>query len=208
MNFLKILKKKFFSEKLKKKLNLNDDVLKIIFEFSSININYFIKNNKIIFYCDRCKLIDNNINHYKFKDEYYQYCSECKKLVSEFEIDCDDNVFTSIKFPEFTGKLINEIMPYNAGFIGVSNISVSKKLLQICLELPTRFHYWYGDQVALKKIHDTKEFKISVLDSNYNYRLTDLSNYDKNIFVYHFKGRFKGLMKPFYERYSKYFENK
>ena len=65
-----------------------------------------------------------------------------------------------------------------------------------------------GFHLALKKIYDTKEFKISVLDSNYNYGLKNLSNYDKNIFVYHFKGRFKGLMKPFYERYSKYFENK
>ena len=112
-----------------------------------------------------------------------------------------NDTFQNIKFPEFTNKKINEVMPYNAGFIGVSNISISKKLLQLCLELPARFHYWYGDQVALKKIYDTKEFKISLLDSNYNYNVKDISNYDKKICVYHFKGRFKKLINPFYDKY-------
>ena len=160
-------------------------------------------------FLDSDMLINKNLN------EAFNLLKKKDLIITDRKVNfyLRDTVFvyehnTSIKFPEFTGKLINEVMPYNAGFIGVSNISVSKKLLQMCLELPTRFHYWYGDQVALKKIYDTKEFKISVLDSNYNYRLTDLSNYDKNIFVYHFKGRFKVLMKPFYERYSKYFENK
>ena len=63
---------------LNNKLNfyLIDDILKIILDFSSINIKFINKNNilyfnKFNFHCDRCKLIDNNINHYKFKDEYY-----------------------------------------------------------------------------------------------------------------------------------------
>ena len=112
-----------------------------------------------------------------------------------------NDTFQNIKFPEFTNKTINEVMPFNGGFLGVSNIFVQKKLLQIYLELPSKFHYWYGDQVALKKIYDTKEFKISLLDSNYNYNVKDISNYDKNICIYHFKGRFKKLINPFYEKY-------
>ena len=112
-----------------------------------------------------------------------------------------NDTFQNIKFPEFTNKTVNEVMPFNGGFLGVSNIAVQKKLLQIYLELPSKFHYWYGDQVALKKIYDTKEFKISLLDSNYNYNVKDISNYDKKICVYHFKGRFKKLINPFYEKY-------
>ena len=114
-----------------------------------------------------------------------------------------NDTFQNIKFPEFTNKTVNEVMPFNGGFLGVSNIAVQKKLLQIYLELPSKFHYWYGDQVALKKIYDTKEFKISLLDSNYNYNVKDISNYDKKICIYHFKGRFKKLMNPFYEKYFK-----
>ena len=114
-----------------------------------------------------------------------------------------NDTFQNIKFPEFTNKTVNEVMPFNGGFLGVSNIAVQKKLLQIYLELPSKFHYWYGDQVALKKIYDAKEFKISLLDSNYNYNVKDISNYDKKICIYHFKGRFKKLMNPFYEKYFK-----
>ncbi len=109
----------------------------------------------------------------------------------------------SIQYPEFTNKTINEVMPYNGGFIGASNIPVLKKLLQIYLDLPSKFYIWFGDQVALKKIYDAKEFKISVLGSNYNHNVKDISNYDKNICVYHFKGRFKKLINPFYDKYFK-----
>ena len=109
----------------------------------------------------------------------------------------------SVKYPEFTNKAINEVMPYNGGFIAASNISVLKKLLQIYSELPSKFHFWFGDQVALKKIYDAKEFKISVLGSNYNHNVKDISNYDKNICVYHFKGGFKKLINPFYDKYFK-----
>ena len=114
-----------------------------------------------------------------------------------------NDTFQNIKFPEFTNKTANEVMPFNGGFLGVSNIAVQKKLLQIYSELPSKFHYWYGDQVALKKLYDAKEFKISLLDSNYNYNVKDISNYDKNICIYHFKGRFKKLINPFYEKYIK-----
>ena len=109
----------------------------------------------------------------------------------------------SIKFPEFTNKTINEVMPYNGGFIGAGNTSVLKKLLQLYSDLPSKFHFWFGDQVALKKIYDAKEFKILVLDSNYNYSVKDISNYDKNICVFHFKGEFKKLINPFYDKYFK-----
>ena len=107
----------------------------------------------------------------------------------------------SIKFPEFTDKTSNEVMPFNGGFLGANNVTSLNKLLQIYLELPQKFHYWFGDQVALKKIYDTEEFKISVLGSNYNYNVKDISNYDKKICVYHFKGRFKKLINPFYDKY-------
>ena len=114
-----------------------------------------------------------------------------------------NDTFQNIKFPEFTNKTINEVMPYNGGFIGAGNISALKKLLQTYSELPSKFHWWFGDQIALKKIYDAKKFKILVLDSNYNYSVKDLSNYEKKICIYHFKGRLKKLMNPFYDKYFK-----
>jgi len=112
-----------------------------------------------------------------------------------------NDTFQNIKFPEFTNKTSNEVMPFNGGFLGANNVTSLNKLLQIYSKLPQKFHYWFGDQVALKKIYDSKEFKILVLDSNYNYNVKDISNYDKKICVYHFKGRFKKLINPFYDKY-------
>ena len=88
------------------------------------------------------------------------------------------DTFSNIKYPEFTNKTSNEVMPFNGGFLGSNNVTSFNKLLQIYLELPKKFHYWFGDQVALKKIYDTEEFKIAVLDSNYNYNVKDTKLYD------------------------------
>ena len=41
------------------------------------------------------------------------------------------------------------------------------------------------------------------LNSNYNYNLINIYNYDKKVCVYHFKGRFKKLINPFYDKYFK-----
>ena len=50
------------------------------------------------------------------------------------------DTFKNIKFPEFTNKKANEVMPFNAGFIGINNINSAKKLLNTCLNLQKRFH--------------------------------------------------------------------
>ena len=116
-----------------------------------------------------------------------------------------NDTFANTKYPEFTNKTTNDVMPFNAGFIGSNNTTSLKKLLKICLNLPQRFHYWYGDQVAQKKIFDTKEFKILVLDSKYNYMIEDVTEFDQNIYVYHFKGRYKELMEPFYQKFFEFY---
>ena len=136
----KIKNKKIISKNDTKILNryLNNNVLEIIFKFSSININFikykkkicltnkkginkllkFVSTNLFVFdkfkyHCDRCKLIDDNINHYKFKDEYYQFCYECKKLISEYKQDSDDDIYTLIEFPEGNIKEIRYYIKNN-----------------------------------------------------------------------------------------------
>ena len=61
------------------------------------------------------------------------------------------DTFLDTKYPEFTNKMVNDVMPFNAGFIAASSPKPLKELLQICKNLSERFHFWYGDQVAQKK---------------------------------------------------------
>ena len=116
-----------------------------------------------------------------------------------------NDTFSNIKYPEFTNKTTNDVMPFNGGFVASSNTISMEKLLEIFLGLPQRFHYWFGDQVAQKKIFDTNEFRILVLDSKYNYMIENVTEFNQKIYVYHFKGKYKEFMEPFYQKFSRYF---
>ena len=109
--------------------------------------------------------------------------------------------FQNVTFPEFTNKTINDVMPFNAGFIGINSLGAIDHLKQTCINLPKRFHFWYGDQYAQKIVYDEKIFKILVKDYKYNNSIKNLDNFSNDIHVYHFKGRFKNLIEPFYEKY-------
>ena len=117
---------------------------------------------------------------------------------SNFSIS--DN-FLNIHFPEFTDKTIKDVMPYNAGFIGVNSLKAIKYLETICLNLPKRFHFWYGDQYSQKLVYDSEKFNILVEDYKYNNSIKSLEQFDESVFIYHFKGRFKNLMEAFYKKY-------
>lgn len=54
-------------------------------------------------------------------------------------------------YPEFTGKMISQVMPYLFGAIATygNQSKTFCDLLKICKSLPDRFHRWYGDQYSL-----------------------------------------------------------
>ncbi len=109
--------------------------------------------------------------------------------------------FQNVTFPEFTNRTINEVMPFNAGFIGINSLDAINYIREKCIELPERFHFWYGDQYAQKIAHDSKLFRILIKDYRYNNSIKSLEGFDKDIYVFHFKGRFKNLIEPFYKKY-------
>ncbi len=63
-------------------------------------------------------------------------------------------------YPEFEGKFVGDVMPLLFGAIAICNgKNFFQELLNICLNLPERFHRWYGDQVALKlKMQEQESF--------------------------------------------------
>lgn len=53
-------------------------------------------------------------------------------------------------YPEFEGKTLGAVMPFLFGAMALCDGGpFFQRLLEICLQLPARFHRWYGDQVAL-----------------------------------------------------------
>ena len=177
---------------------------KYFFDFrpASFMVNRFESQIEIIkkfgptIFCDSDMIISKNLN--KIFEEIKKYDLIFTERRKDFYIK---DTFKNIKFPEFTNKKANEVMPFNAGFIGINNINSAKKLLNTCLNLQKRFHFWYGDQISQKKIFDLQKFKILILDSYYNFTIGNLNEFNENVYVYHFKGRAKKLMKPFFDKY-------
>ena len=53
-------------------------------------------------------------------------------------------------YPEFVNKNVIDLMPYLFGAMALRNGKIFfTELLNICLNLPERFHRWYGDQYSL-----------------------------------------------------------
>ena len=69
-------------------------------------------------------------------------------------------------YPEFKGKMFNEVMPFLIGAIAVKGIQkyFFNFLLETCLKLPDRFHRWYGDQYSLTSAMSSEIFKFGFLD--------------------------------------------
>ncbi len=63
-------------------------------------------------------------------------------------------------YPEFVGKSLGEVMPFVASFIATANNRFFSDLLEVALALPERFHRWYGDQMALKRLAERKKYRI------------------------------------------------
>ena len=69
-------------------------------------------------------------------------------------------------YPEFTGKMIKDVMPFLFGAIAVKGVQNEffDSLLNMCLNLPERFHRWYGDQYSLAQAITLDEFQFGYLD--------------------------------------------
>ena len=69
-------------------------------------------------------------------------------------------------YPEFSGKMIKEVMPIMFGAIAVKGVQkvFFESLLEVCLDLPERFHRWYGDQYSLASVITSAKFDFGFLD--------------------------------------------
>ena len=107
-------------------------------------------------------------------------------------------------YPEFVGKSLGEVMPFVASFIATANGRFFSDLLEVALALPARFHRWYGDQMALKRLAERKKYRIKeVPESVYSHpiklalgRDEIVSTRKSGVRLLHFKGpKVKGFQR-------------
>ena len=77
-------------------------------------------------------------------------------------------------YPEFTGKMISQVMPYLFGAIATigDQSKTFGNLLKICKALPDRFHRWYGDQYSLFMAINNKELDFGLLNPSKHLHIT------------------------------------
>jgi hypothetical protein len=109
---------------------------------------------------------------------YTFFCDADSIFINTLKIENSENILLSPRklnfiinhnfpefYPEFTGKMINQVMPYLFGAIALKNDNdFFKELLGICDTLPQRFHRWYGDQYSLAIAIKQKRLKFGLLN--------------------------------------------
>lgn len=77
-------------------------------------------------------------------------------------------------YPEFTGKMISQVMPYLFGAIATigDQSKTFANLLTICKALPDRFHRWYGDQYSLFMAINNNELAFGLLNPSKHLHIT------------------------------------
>ena len=112
-------------------------------------------------FCDADSLIINELNLNELTKDIYLI-----KRTKEFDGKLNANYLVGEYFTEFENKIASEVMPYFFGNLLVrNNKDFFDKLYSICLNLPYRFHKWYGDQYSLKLAIDKTNEKFELLDN-------------------------------------------
>ena len=110
--------------------------------------------------------------------------------------------YNDLQFPEFRKKLVNEIMPYNGGFVACKNIESLELVQKYYLILNENYFKWFGDQIAIKRAIDEKKFLTKIVKEEiYNYSPVNYMDFKKEVAIYHFKGGKKEWINKFIEEY-------
>ena len=156
------------------------------------------KNNNTLF-LDADSLCLNVVNFNNYKNGVY-----LTKRKTNYLINFNNPEY----YPEFVEKRFCDVMPYLFGSILIiDKVNFFNDLLIILKELPERFHRWYGDQYALKKLYDKNIINFDFIDKDFLY-IVELDGVTKkinlhlneNIKILTFKGPTKKYIKTIYKK--------
>jgi hypothetical protein len=110
----------------------------------------------------------------------------CKR---SFDLDALFNYsFRGMDLSEYKNKTINDVYPFLACFTLTSSSNFWKEAYNILKLLNTKFHYWYGDQEAIKNIVTRNIFNICTVDESSFACLPEKIDQNSIPNIAHFKG--------------------
>ena len=152
--------------------------------------SYYKPETDEVFFCDADCLFINKLS-LPYKNANGIYLS---KRQEDFKLNHNYPEY----YEEFVNKTVNQVMPFLFGALATKGNQQKffQDLLNTCLELPEKFHRWYGDQYSLYLNTKDKKDSYLMLDPNvYQYvikkplLINELKKLHKNnVQMLHFKG--------------------
>ena len=99
-----------------------------------------------------------------------------------------DPAFRGLDLSEYAGKTFGEIYPFLACFTYTKNYNFWEDCLEILNSLDKKFHFWYGDQEALRIISDSKKYDMGYIDESVICTLPEFATKQEASYSVHFKG--------------------
>ena len=103
-----------------------------------------------------------------------------------------DNMITTnyrgLDLSEYSKKSIGEVYPFLACFTYTKNYNFWEDCLEILNTLDKKFHFWYGDQEALRIINDSKKYDMGYIDESIICTLPEFATTQEASYSVHFKG--------------------
>jgi hypothetical protein len=140
-----------------------------------------IKKQSIFLDTDMLVLNEFNLNDFLKSDAVL--CKRSFSLNKGFNIS-----FKGMDLSEYKNQSLGAVYPYLACFTVVQSTEFWKEANAILNLLDNKFHYWYGDQEALKKIAKSNKFKISTVEEASFACLPEEINKNFPPNLVHFKG--------------------
>ena len=155
-----------------------------------------LKLNTPAIYIDSDVLITKNIPNELFNQNEVYLCKRSFMINSIINTS-----FKNMDLSEYKNKTLGEVYPFIACFTYANNYKFWEECYNILINLNKKFHYWYGDQEALRIINDQKKFNIGYLNENLICSTPEMLNDTSKVYSIHFKGPDrKKLMSTFAEK--------
>jgi lipopolysaccharide biosynthesis glycosyltransferase len=102
--------------------------------------------------------------------------------------DIVNTSFRGMDLSEYRNKTLGEIYPILASFTITKSFEFWSACLKNLLELDKKFHWWYGDQEAMRNVANSNQFAISYLPESTVACLPEFFNNNNPPMCLHFKG--------------------
>lgn len=135
-------------------------------------------------YIDTDVLIVKKITRDLFENNDVFLCSRSFNRDKNFSLE----QLRNLNLMEFRTKTVGEVYPFIACFTYSNNYEFWSECYKTLLNLDQKFHYWYGDQEALRIVYEKKIFNIGLLNESIVCTLPEHFEPGDGSFSIHFKG--------------------